>query len=77
MFRSSTIVRELVLSLAKVILKHSVKLYSYRLCGSVAACLGVACVLCAAHSACLIPHSTQHNYNYINNYRLHASIYFH
>jgi hypothetical protein len=35
MFRSSTIIRELVLSLAKVILKHSVKLCPYRLCGPV------------------------------------------
>jgi hypothetical protein len=50
MFRSSTIIRELVLCLAKVILKHSVKLCPYRLCGGVAACLGVACVLCAVHS---------------------------
>jgi hypothetical protein len=47
MFQSSTIIRELVLSLAKFILKHSVKLCPYRLCGSVAACLEVACVLCA------------------------------
>jgi hypothetical protein len=46
MFPSSTIIRELVLGLAKVILKHSVKLCPYRLCGGVAACLGVACVLC-------------------------------
>jgi hypothetical protein len=37
MFRSSTIISELVLSLAKVTLKHSVKLCPYRLCGSVAA----------------------------------------
>jgi hypothetical protein len=36
MFRSSTIIRELVLSLAKVILEH---LCPYRLCGGVAACL--------------------------------------
>jgi hypothetical protein len=36
MFRSSTIIRELVLSLTKVILKHSVKLCPYRLCGGVA-----------------------------------------
>jgi hypothetical protein len=47
MFRSSTIIRELVLSLAKVMLEHSVKLCLYRLCGGVAACLGVAFVLCA------------------------------
>jgi hypothetical protein len=52
MFRSSTNIRELVLSLAKVtfILKHSVKLCPYRLCGSVAACLGVACMLCAVQN---------------------------
>jgi hypothetical protein len=36
MFRSSTIVRELVLSLAKLMLEH---LCPYRLCGGVAACL--------------------------------------
>jgi hypothetical protein len=47
MFRSPAIIRELVLSLAKVILKHSVKLCPYRLRGGVAACLGVECVLCA------------------------------
>jgi hypothetical protein len=50
MFRSSTIIKEFVLNLAKVILKHSVKLRPYRLCGSVAACLGVACVLCAVQN---------------------------
>jgi hypothetical protein len=52
MFRSSTIIRELVLNLAKVIfiLKHSVKLCPYRLRGGVAACLGVACVLCAVQN---------------------------
>jgi hypothetical protein len=48
MFRSTTIIRELVLSLAKVMLEH---LCPYRLCGGVAACLGsgmcvVCCVLC-------------------------------
>ena len=39
MFRSSTIIREIVLNLAKVIfmLKHSVKLRHYLLCGCVAA----------------------------------------
>jgi hypothetical protein len=35
MFRSTTIIRELLLSLAKVILEH---LCPYRLCGGVAAC---------------------------------------
>jgi hypothetical protein len=50
MFRSSTIISELVLSLAKVVLEHLVKLCLYRLCGGVAACLGVACVLCAVQN---------------------------
>jgi hypothetical protein len=56
MFRSSTIIRGLVLSLAKVTLIH---LCSYGLCGGVAACLGVACVLCAVQnvyrSSCTVP----------------------
>ena len=40
MFRSSTTISELALNLAKVIfmLKHSVKLLRYLLCGCVAAC---------------------------------------
>ena len=40
MFQSSAIIRELALNLAKVIfiLKHSVKLRGYLLCGCVAAC---------------------------------------
>ena len=40
MFRSSTIIKELALNLAKVIfmLKHSVNLRRYLLCGYVAAC---------------------------------------
>ena len=44
MFRSSTIIREPALNLAKVIfmLKHSVKLRRYLLCGCVAACRPVA-----------------------------------
>jgi hypothetical protein len=43
MFRSSTIIRELVLNVAKVIfiLKHSVELRRYLLCGCVAACSSV------------------------------------
>ena len=46
-FRSSTIIRELALNLAKVIfiLKHSVKLRRYLLRGCVAARHGMACVL--------------------------------
>ena len=47
MFRSSTILRELVQSLAKVtlLLKYSVKLRRCILCGEVAACREMACVL--------------------------------
>ena len=53
MFRSSTIIKELALNLAKVIfmLKHSVKLRRYLLCGCVAACRGMACEFHAVHSA--------------------------
>ena len=53
MFRSSTIIRELALNLAKVtlMLKHSVKLSRYLLSGCVAACHGMACLLYAVHSA--------------------------
>jgi len=53
MFRPSTIIRELALNLAKVIfmLKHSVKLCRYLLCGCVAACHGMACVLYAVQNA--------------------------
>ena len=53
MFRSSNIIRELALNLAKVILmlKHSVKLGRYLLCGCVAACYGTACVLHAVQNA--------------------------
>ena len=52
MFRSSTIIRELALNLAKVIftLKHSVKLRLYLLCSCVTACHGMACVLHAVHA---------------------------
>jgi hypothetical protein len=46
MFRSSTIIRELVLNLAQIMFKH---LCPYRLCGGVAACLGSGvCVGCCA-----------------------------
>jgi len=53
MFRSSTIIREIAQNLAEVIftLKHSVKSRRYLLCGCVAACHGMACVLYAVHSA--------------------------
>jgi hypothetical protein len=48
MFRSTTIIREFALSLAKVIfiLKHLVKLRRYMLFGDVAACHRAECVLC-------------------------------
>ena len=53
MFRSSPIIKELALNLAKVIftLKYSLKLRRYLLFRCVAACHGMACVLCAVHSA--------------------------
>ena len=53
MFRSSTILRDLVQSLAKVtlLLKHSVKLRRYTLCEDVAACRGMACVLFVVQTA--------------------------
>ena len=52
MFRSSTIIREIALNLVKVIfmLKLSVKLRRYLLCGCVAACNGMACVLYAVQN---------------------------
>ena len=52
MFRCTTIIREPVLNLAKIIftLKHSVKLRRHMLFGDVAACHRVACVLCAVQS---------------------------
>ena len=58
MFRSSAIIREPALNLAKVIftLIHSVELRHYLLCGCVTARHGMACVLHAVHSA---QHSTQ------------------
>jgi len=47
MFRSSTILRELVQSLGNVtlLLKRSVKLRLFILCGDVAACREIGCVL--------------------------------
>ena len=63
MFRSSTILRELVQTLAKftLLLKHSVKLRRYILCGDVAACGEMACVLFVAISrhAATSPHNIQ------------------
>jgi hypothetical protein len=51
MFRSTTIIRELVLNLAEVILKHSVKLRRYMLFGDVTACHRAKCVWCAVQNA--------------------------
>ena len=53
MFRSWTILRELVESLAKLtlLLKHSVKLRRCTLCGIVAACREMACVLFVVQTA--------------------------
>jgi hypothetical protein len=53
MFRSSTIIRELALNLVKIIfmLKHPVESPRYLLCGCVAACQGMTCVLYAVLNA--------------------------
>jgi hypothetical protein len=53
MFRSTTIFRELLVNLAKVIfiLKQSVKLRRYMLFDDVAACHRAECVLCAVQNA--------------------------
>ena len=63
MFRSSTIIREFALNLAKIIfmLKYSVKLRSYLLCGCVAACHGMACVLYAVQKKKTIMSCLQHH----------------
>jgi hypothetical protein len=56
MFLSSAIVRELVLSLAKVMFKN---LCTYRLCIGVAACLGSGvCVVCCAPAYTKVCHYT-------------------
>jgi hypothetical protein len=49
MFRSSITIRELALNLTKVIfmLKHSVKLRRYLLCGCVAACFSQLAGCCS------------------------------
>ena len=73
MFRSSTIIRELALNLDKVkfTLKHSVKLRRYLLCGCVAACHGMVCVLHAMQNAQHATHTPFHdmmpNNRIINN----------
>ena len=72
MFRSSTIFRELALNLAKVIfmLKNSVKFSYYYLCGCVAACHGMVCVLYAVQNAQHTTHAPFRDmlpYNWIIN----------
>ena len=63
MFRSSTIIRELALNLAKFIfiLKHSVKFRRYLLCGCVAACHGMARVLHAVQNATAVAFCKAYN----------------
>ena len=70
MFRSSTILRELVQSLAKVtlLLKHSVKLRRRILRGDVAACREVACVLFVVQTDTQYQ-SAQHNQTVKNTRR--------
>jgi len=65
MFRSKTVIRELVLNLAKVIfmLKHSVKLLRYMLFGDVTACHRVVCVLCAVYTIHTHTHTECFNIN--------------
>ena len=60
MFRSSTILRELAQSLDKVTLqlKHSVKLRRCILCGDVAACHEMVCVLFVVQNDTLFRSST-------------------
>jgi hypothetical protein len=60
MFRSSAILREFVQRLDKVtlLLKHSVKLRRRVLCGDVAACLEIACVLFVVQTAVCTTNST-------------------
>jgi hypothetical protein len=63
MFRSTTIIRELALKLAKIIfmLKHSVKLRRYMLFGDVAACHRAACVLHGVQNAQHATHTPFHD----------------
>jgi len=63
MFRSSTIIRKLALTLAKVtlMLKHSVKLRCYLLCSCVAAYHGMTCMLYAVQNAQHTTHTSLHD----------------
>jgi len=74
MFRSTTIIRELVLNLAKVIfiLKHSVKLGRYTLFGDVATSQsGVYVVCCAQHS---IQHTHTHARAFVGDLTIQISV---
>jgi hypothetical protein len=57
MFRSTTIIRELVLNLAEVTLKHSVKLRRHMLFGDVTVCHRAKCVLCDSVAFCTAHHT--------------------
>ena len=63
MFRFSTILRELVQSLATVTLlvKHSVKLRRCIFCGDVAACSEMTCVLFVVQTAQQTAHTPFHD----------------
>ena len=63
MFRSSTILRELVQSLGKftLLLKHSVKLRLRIWCGDVAACREMTCVLFVMQTAICTTNSIFHD----------------
>jgi len=69
MFRSSTIIRELALNLAKVMfmLKHSVKLRRYLLCSCVASCHGIASGHSAQHATQTLLHDILAHNCIINN----------
>ena len=60
MFRSSTIISDLARNMAQVIfmLKHSVQLCRYLLCGCLAACHGMACVLYTVQNASAVTFCT-------------------
>ena len=72
MFRSSTILRDLVQSLAKItlLLKHLVKLRRCILCGDVATCREMSCVLFVVQTAVCTIHRT----HYISSQAESASI---
>ena len=76
MFRSSAISRELALNMAKVlfVLKHSAKLLRYLLCGCVAACHGMACVLYAVQDATSSPFGHVGGRSLLRYYDLYQSL---